>query len=251
MADRDHQVLRAADQLGVLVVEGEVGRRAGLADDPADVAVADDPVLVAEHPGDERRLGEDLRHAGVELAPGRAQERRGILARPGVELGEGRPVGGQEVRLRLGAQDRLAEVPGELLVGADRVRALAEDADPLRGEAEVDGGRVDEERAEAVADDADVTSFEPLPFPAAISVISSWPMVCRTSRDHTRRGPGEAGELVARRERARAGAAADERDRGGRGAGDLRAGRAEALLAPARREADDEQAGAPRRPRRR
>jgi hypothetical protein len=108
------------------------------------VAAADDPVLVAEHAGDERRLGEDLRDAWVELAARRPQERRRVLARPGVELRERRPVGRQEVRLRLGAQDRLAQVPGELLVRADRVRALAEDPDALRLEPEVDRGGVDE-----------------------------------------------------------------------------------------------------------
>ena len=54
------------------------------------------------------------------------------------------------MRLGLGAQDRLPEVPGELLVGGDGVRLLAEDADLLGPEAEVDRGRIDEEGAEAV-----------------------------------------------------------------------------------------------------
>ena len=47
------------------------------------------------------------------------------------------------------------EVPGELLVGLDRVRVLAEDPDLLGPESEVDRGRVGEQRAEAVADDPD------------------------------------------------------------------------------------------------
>ena len=75
--------------------------------------------------------------------------------RPGVELGERRPVGGQEVRLGLRAQHGLAEVVGELLVGADRVVGRPVDRDLLGLEAEVDRGGVDDQRAEAVADDGE------------------------------------------------------------------------------------------------
>ena len=105
-------------------------------------------------------------HAGVELAADRSEQRRGVEPRVGVELREGRPVGRQEMGLGLGAQDRLAEIPGELLVGRDRVRLLAEDADLLGPEAEVDGRRVDEQRAEPVADDRqrDVAAWGDSPF---------------------------------------------------------------------------------------
>ena len=123
MADREHHVLGAADELGVLVIEREVGRSARLADDPADVRPPMTRFGVAELVG--VTIVASVRISGtpgLNLRPRRAEERRRVAARLGVELGERRPVGGKEVRLGLGAQDRLAEVPGELLVGADRVR---------------------------------------------------------------------------------------------------------------------------------
>ena len=78
-----------------------------------------------------------------------------MAVRPGVQLRERGPVRGQEVRLRLGAQDGLAEVVGELLVGADRARAGAVDRDLLGPKPQVDSGRIDDQGAEAVADDGD------------------------------------------------------------------------------------------------
>ena len=69
------------------------------------------PFVPAERLLDRRRLGQDLRDARVVAAPDRPEERRRAAARPGVELGEGRPVGRQEVRLGLGPEDGLAEVP--------------------------------------------------------------------------------------------------------------------------------------------
>ena len=152
VTDRDHHVLGATEQVSVLVVEGEVQGRAGLANDPPHPRAAEDPPLVAQLLGHHRRLGEDLGDAGVELAADGPEKRRGVEPRVSVDLGEGRPVGGQEVRLGFGTQHRLTEVPGELLVGGDGIRPFAEDADLLRPEAEVDGGRVDEQGAEPVTD---------------------------------------------------------------------------------------------------
>ena len=85
----------------------------------------------------------------------RADQRAEAPARPGLELRERGPVGRQEVRLGFRAQDRLAEVERELLVRLDRVVARPVDRDLLRAEAEVDRGRVDDQRAETVADDCD------------------------------------------------------------------------------------------------
>ena len=52
------------------------------------------------------------------------------------------------------AKDGLAEVPGELLIGGDRV-ATPEDRDLAGIKAQIHRRRVDEESPEAVADDAD------------------------------------------------------------------------------------------------
>ena len=65
--------------------------------------------------------------------------------RPGVELGERRPVRREEVRLGLRPQHGLPEVVSELLVGADRVVAGPEDRKLVVLEAEITGGGVDEE----------------------------------------------------------------------------------------------------------
>ena len=156
VARREHHVLRAPDEVRVLVVEDEV-RLAPVhvpALQPADlrrVAV----VVPAELVVDDLGLGHDVRHAGVVLPARGAEQRCRAPPRPRLELGEGRPVGREEVRLRLGAEDRLAEVERELLVRLDRVVARPVDRDLLRPEAEVDGGRVDDERAEPVAHDRD------------------------------------------------------------------------------------------------
>ena len=155
VADRDQAVLAAADQLRVLVVQREVRRRPRLAGDPADLHAAEDALVVAELLADDGGLGEDLGHARVELPARGAEQRRQAAAGGRVHLGERRPVGRREMRLRLRAQHRLTQVPGELLVGLHRVRVLAEDPDLLGAKTEVDGGRVDEDRAEAVPDDAD------------------------------------------------------------------------------------------------
>ena len=71
--------------------------------------------------------------------------------RPGVELGERRPVGREEVRLGLRAQHGLAEVVGELLIRADRIVGWPIDRDLLGLEAQVDRGGVDDQGAEPVA----------------------------------------------------------------------------------------------------
>ena len=143
VAEREHHVLGAPDEVRVLVVEDEV-RRILLALQPADAhrharAV---PVQALLH---DARLGEDLRDAGVVLALRGAHERREAAVRPGVELGEGRPVGREEVRLGLRAQHGLAEVVGELLVRADRVVGRPVDRDLLGLEAQVDRGGVDDQ----------------------------------------------------------------------------------------------------------
>ena len=112
-------------------------------------------VVPAELAGDDVRLGHDVRDARVVAAARRAEQRLDAPARPGLELGERRPVGGQEVRLGLRAQDRLPQVERELLVGLNRGWRRPVDRDLLGPEAEVHRRRVDDQRAEAVADDRD------------------------------------------------------------------------------------------------
>ena len=157
VAAGEHDVLRAADELRVLVEEDEVRRVAvsGIgALEPADLRVVA-VVVPAEPPRDDVRHAQDVRDAGVVLPPGGADQRAEAPARPGLELCERGPVGRQEVRLGLRPQNRLAEVERELLVRLDRVVARPVDRDLLRAEAEVDRGRVDDQRAETVADDCD------------------------------------------------------------------------------------------------
>ena len=150
VADRDHRVLAAPEQDRILVVKGEMRRWPRFAYDPAHLAPADQPALVPEGGRDDFRLGEDLGDAGIELAKGGAEERPRIEPRVRIHLRERRPVCRHEMRLGLGAQNRLPEVPGVLLVRVDGVRLRPEDADLLRPEAEVDRGRIDVEGAEAV-----------------------------------------------------------------------------------------------------
>ena len=125
VAAGDHHVLGAAGEVRVLVEEDEVRRvavRRGGALQPADlrrIAL----VVPAQLAGDDVRLGHDVRDARVVAAARRAEQRLDAPARPRLELGERRPVGGQEVRLGLRAQDGLSQVEGELLVGLDRTLA--------------------------------------------------------------------------------------------------------------------------------
>ena len=128
-------------------------RRAVSPHDPADPPPTDDPLVIAEFADHHRELGEYLRDPWV-LAPcGRAQQTRGVASRERIELGEGRPVGGEEVRLGLRSEHGLAEVPCVLLVGVRRVGLVAEDADLLGLEAEIDRGREDLDRPKAAPDD--------------------------------------------------------------------------------------------------
>ena len=101
--------------------------------------------------GDEVYYVEDLGDTGVVLAFYRAPQRRRGAVRPGVELGERRPVGREKMRLRLRAQHRLAEVIRVLLVGRDGVLAHPEDRYLLAAETEIARSAMDDQRAEAVS----------------------------------------------------------------------------------------------------
>ena len=96
MADRHQHVLRAPEQARLVVVHGEVRRRAGLADQPADLGAPHELVREAEVACHGPRLGHHLRHARVEL-PARpsetaATDRAGRTRRP-ARTSASRPAG--------------------------------------------------------------------------------------------------------------------------------------------------------------
>ena len=110
--------------------------------------------LVTERLRHQRGLGQDLRHAGVELAADRAEQRatghgwreRRIWAKVGQSAG-------RKCDSDSDLRTVWPEVPRELLVRArPGWSVLAEDPDLLGAEPEVDRGRVDEQGAEAIAD---------------------------------------------------------------------------------------------------
>ena len=151
VAEREHHVLGAPDEVRVLVVEDEVrrdppraaaSRRApARASRPSSGACCTTPasVRISETPGLYLRFVE--RTSGARL--------RCDQASSSANVGQS---AGQEVRLGLRAQHGLAEVVGELLVRADRVVGWPVDRDLLGLEAQVDRGGVDDQGAEAVAD---------------------------------------------------------------------------------------------------
>ena len=150
-------MLRAADEVRVLVVErrsAAVG--AELALQPADLRRGTRLSSQPSRAGDDvasARMSGDARVVPAPRSSGAAASRlRRDQASSWANVGQsaGRKCDSDSERSTV-----WPEVVRELLVRVDGVVVRAEDRDLLGPEAEVDGGRVDDQRAEAVADDGD------------------------------------------------------------------------------------------------
>ena len=190
MAAGEHDVLRAADELGVLVEEDEVRCVAVLSRRAAASRPSWRSGCRSSRAAARRRLpfpGYPARPGCIAAGPSGAAAQ--APARPGFEFCECRPVGRQEVRLGFRAQDRLAQVERELLVRLDRIVARPVDRDLLGAKAEVDRGRVDDQRAETVADDCDRRVTREKKSASAQAYFCRARISRRTSEPTARQGP--------------------------------------------------------------